>query len=150
MLRKQPHDSRRLLVLFILTTFVPAASLAWLGWRMVEQDRLLERQRVRERRDQAADLAAAALQRVLAEAEEKLTAFSAASAGRSSDIREGEALLMFTPGGLIARAATPLPYYPAVSPVAPAISAQLTDADDLELHKRDFAATLRILGRQTC
>ncbi len=47
-LEKQSHGSRRLRVLFVVTTVVPAvSSSAWLGWRMVEQDRLLENNRVR-------------------------------------------------------------------------------------------------------
>ncbi|MBI3694734.1 MAG: hypothetical protein HY238_07840, partial [Acidobacteria bacterium] len=53
--------SRRLFVLFVATTLAPAIGLGWLGWRMVEQDRALEKQRAQERRDHAADLGAAAL-----------------------------------------------------------------------------------------
>ena len=67
MFEKQSPNSRRLLVMFVATTVVPAVSLAWLGWRMVDQDRLLESNRLQERRDQAAELAAAAMQRILAE-----------------------------------------------------------------------------------
>jgi signal transduction histidine kinase len=50
-----------------------AAGLGWLGWRLLEQDRALERQRIQERLDVAADLAGAALVRLLAEQDDRLT-----------------------------------------------------------------------------
>ncbi len=111
MFEKQPHGSRRLLALFAATTLVPAASLAWLGWRMVGQDQLLQSQRLKERRDQAAELAAAALQRILAEAEEKLTTFSATPSA-TANLEDGEALVVFGDSGVLARAGTPLSFYP--------------------------------------
>src|SRR5258708_4327384 len=114
MLEKQPHSSRRMLALFTATTLVPAASLGWLGWRMVEQDRLLESNRAQERRDQAADLAAAALQRVLAEAEERLTSYSAAPSPAAAGLADGAALVTFGTTGVLDRAGTPIPYYPAI------------------------------------
>jgi len=79
--------------MFIAITVVPAVSLAWLGWRMVEQDRLLENKRVQEKRDQAADLAAAAMQRILAEAEERLTTFNAAPSSPGAALGDGAALV---------------------------------------------------------
>ena len=55
--------SRRLLALFLILTVAPAAGLAWLGWRLLEQDRALETQRALERQEYAADLVAGALSR---------------------------------------------------------------------------------------
>src|SRR5438128_10125625 len=124
MFGKQSQSSRRLLVLFVATTAVPAASLTWLGWRMVEQDRLLENQRVQERRDQAADLAAAAMQRILAEAEDRLTTFSTAPSLPVAGLGDGATLVMFDNGAVLDRAGTPLPYYPAIPPSAPLASAR--------------------------
>ena len=71
--------SRRLFVWFIATTIVPALGLGWLGWQLVEQDRRLDGQRLQEGRDQAAELAATALQRTLAELEERLATISVVS-----------------------------------------------------------------------
>jgi signal transduction histidine kinase len=146
MLNKQPHDPRRLLLLFVVATVVPAASLGWLAWRMVEQDRILEAKRVQERREQAADVAAAALQRVLAEAEERLTTFSAALISPVADLRNSAALVAFTRDGVLGRAGTLLPYYPAIPPSRDPHSTRLADADELELRKNDLAGALRIVG----
>jgi signal transduction histidine kinase len=145
MFEKQSHSSRRLLVLFAATTVVPAVSLAWLGWRMVEQDRLLESKRVQEKRDQAADLAATAMQRILAEAEERLTTFSAAPSSPAAALGDGAALVVLGNGGVLSRAGTPLPYYPAIPPSAPTDSAGLAAADELEFRKNDLAGALRAL-----
>ena len=65
MANQRPLQARRLLAMYLLTTLVPVASLAWLGWRMADQDRVLEAKRLEEQRDRAADLAATALQRIL-------------------------------------------------------------------------------------
>jgi hypothetical protein len=50
-----------------------AAALGWLGWRLLEQDRDLSRQRIQERLEGAADLASAMLVRKLMEVESMLT-----------------------------------------------------------------------------
>ena len=42
---------------------VLAATLGWLGWQLLQQDRVLETQRTQERLNNAADLIAAALLR---------------------------------------------------------------------------------------
>ena len=78
--------SRRLLALFAVTTLLPAAGLTWLGWRLVQQDRSLEQQRMREIREHAADLGSAALQRLLAEIEEGLSTALAGAPGRLAEL----------------------------------------------------------------
>jgi hypothetical protein len=62
-------------MLFLAIMRVLAATLGWLSWRLLEQDRALENQRIQERLDNAADLIGAALLRKLSETEEQLTAF---------------------------------------------------------------------------
>src|SRR5947207_1516876 len=106
MVEKQSPSSRRLLAMFVATTVVPAVSLAWLGWRMVDQDRLLESSRVQERRDQAADLAAAAMQRILAEAEDRLTTFSTAPSLPVAAVGDSAALVAFGNSAVLDRAGT--------------------------------------------
>ncbi|MDA2930871.1 hypothetical protein MYX84_13155 [Acidobacteria bacterium AH-259-O06] len=79
---------RHLLVLFLAITFVPATALLWLSWRILEQDRALETQRIQERLEHAADLIAAALERRLAEIEQQLPAWAASPpAGWGEDAR---------------------------------------------------------------
>ena len=144
-MKQQPHSSRRLLVLFVTVTIVPAACLAWVGWRMVERDRALEGQRAQEKRDQAADLAAAALQKILAEAEERLTTFSTAPSVQGDSLRDGQALVAFGDGGLLGHAGTALPYYPAVTTPSPPGSARFSIPDELEFRKNDLTGALRAL-----
>ena len=61
------HSTRRLVAWFTITTILPAVALGWAGWRMAIEDRTLQHERAREARDQAAELAATALQRTVAE-----------------------------------------------------------------------------------
>ena len=56
---------RRLTALFIGVMALMAGAFGWLSWRVIEQDRALERQRLIERRDAEATAAANSLQRVL-------------------------------------------------------------------------------------
>ncbi|HEV2486972.1 MAG TPA: hypothetical protein VGT08_15700 [Terracidiphilus sp.] len=146
MAKNQAQDPRRLLVLFLIATLAPAACLAWLGWRMVEQDRILEGQRIEERRNQAADLAAASFQRILAEAEETLTTFSSTRLSPGSGLGYGAALVALGRTGVLERAGTFLPYYPGTAPLAPPLPAQLAEADELELRKNDLPGALRAIG----
>ena len=115
---EKPLRSRRLLILFAATTIIPAASLLLVGWRLMEADRGEQGDRAREARvdalEHAADLAVSALQRVLAEAEERLTEFNA-SPDSVITPDAGAALLAFERDGVIARSGSPLPWYPAIA-----------------------------------
>lgn len=128
---------RRLIAWFALTTVVPAVGLTWLGWQMVEQDRVLERQREQERREQAADLAAAALQRILAELGESLRG------GGHGDPRAAIAVL--SPEGLVSRGGLGLPYYPLPTAAAP-FREGFAAADVAEFRDSRFAEAIGILA----
>lgn len=145
MATQQSQDPRRLLVLFVVATLVPAASLVWLGWRMVQQDRTLEGQHLEEQRNQAADLAAASLERVLAEADDTLTTFSTARLPVPIDLEYGGALIQFGRTGVVERGGELLPYYPGSAAIASPVPAPLVAADELELHKNDLTGALQIL-----
>jgi signal transduction histidine kinase len=58
---------RRIISGFVAVTCVPAATVLWLGWRLLEQDRRLETQHKQERREQAADRAVRSLQAALSD-----------------------------------------------------------------------------------
>ena len=58
---------RRIIAVFVAITCVPAATVLWLGWRLLEQDRRLEAQQKQERREQAADRAVRSLQAALSD-----------------------------------------------------------------------------------
>jgi signal transduction histidine kinase len=64
---------RPLLAAFLVFALAPVAALAWLGWRLLEQERELERQRAHERLQNAADRIGATLARQLTEIEERLS-----------------------------------------------------------------------------
>src|SRR5829696_2398864 len=63
---------RRLVALIAAITIVPLAVFLWLGVRLLDQDRRLERQQARERLQTASDLVVATLQRAAASTDQKL------------------------------------------------------------------------------
>jgi hypothetical protein len=58
--------------ILLAITIVPVAVLAWLTWRIFEQDRALAQQTVRDRLERSADLIVAALERDLVQLEDQL------------------------------------------------------------------------------
>jgi signal transduction histidine kinase len=64
---------RHLLTLFVAGTVAASAALAWLGWRLVDQERVVAAQHVRERLEGGADRAAAIFERNLHQLEEQLS-----------------------------------------------------------------------------
>src|SRR5262250_1266773 len=73
------RSPRYLLTLFVSIMLVLAASLSWLSWRLLRQDRALESQRSQERLDNAADLIGAALLHTLSESTDQFTPLLALS-----------------------------------------------------------------------
>lgn len=66
-------EQRQILILLIAATLIPMGALAWLGVRMLAQDRDIERQRRRDAFEVAAGRLALALDRRLQDVEERLT-----------------------------------------------------------------------------
>ncbi|MCA1559659.1 MAG: hypothetical protein LC753_02060 [Acidobacteria bacterium] len=64
----------RLLALFVLLAGIPLVALGWIGYQVVQQDRALESQRLRDRLDNAAALLARELDRTLSTWEDLLPA----------------------------------------------------------------------------
>jgi signal transduction histidine kinase len=62
----------RTLTVFLCLMLVLGGALGWLGWRLLKQDRALEKQRLQERLELAADGVAAALQQSLTDLESYL------------------------------------------------------------------------------
>jgi signal transduction histidine kinase len=136
---------RRLIVWFVAATIVPAAGLSALGWRMVVQDRALAREAAQARRNQAAEFAAEALQRVIAELERELAAAGAASNSGPGSGKDDAAVLLFDAEGLQARAGAALPYYPAVASPELTGDPRFARADDLEFKRPNLDAARRLL-----
>src|SRR5580704_11323663 len=68
-----PGAPRRLIVSFFLLLLLPAATVVWLGVQLLERDRGLEAQQLRDRRESACDRLIASLQQALSATERKLT-----------------------------------------------------------------------------
>ncbi len=131
--------SRRLFVLFVATTLAPAIGLGWLGWRLVEQDRALEKQRAQERRDHAADLGAAALERALAEIDEMLATVPDSG-------RQGVSLVVFGPQGVLRHTGAALAFYPATSAAGEPSPSVFAAVEALEFQSPGPTGAIRALN----
>jgi len=107
----------------VAATLVPIGALAWLGVRILGQDRDLERQRRRESLEFAAGRLATDVERSLAEVEERLA--------EGSGVR-------FTDSGFEPDPA--VLYDPQPSRSKLAASSLFSDAESLEFQRRDLAA----------
>jgi signal transduction histidine kinase len=64
--------NRQLIALIVGITVIPLAVLLFLGWRLLDQDRILERQQAQQSVEHAADLVVAALERAIANSGQRL------------------------------------------------------------------------------
>ena len=110
------------LVALIAGQVVPLATLSWVGWRLLAQDRALEQQQVQQRVERGADLLVSALQRAISVSEQRL----AAGAGPPA----GAVAVIFRLGQVDASPRDRLAYLPVVPPLreAPAFA----DGEELE------------------
>jgi signal transduction histidine kinase len=113
-LREWLRPPRTLFLILFLLTLVSVSALGWFGWKLLDQQRAVEAQRLQERLDQAADRIAATLRGTLAETGERLGAWAVAPpAGREP--QEG-LLLVLTESSLTAFPAGRLLYDPSAAP----------------------------------
>ena len=128
-----------LLAAFLAVTLGPALGLISLGWRLLEQDRALARQRIVERRENAADQVVAALQRELRASERDLAQLHAPSP-------EDDALLVeLVPSGMRAYPKNALLFYPSVPAPPEAPSIVYGEAEKEEFQRRDYEKALAAL-----
>src|SRR5260370_27110353 len=73
-LREWLRPPKSLLLILVLLTLVSVSTVGWFGFKLLEQDRMVQAQRRQERLEQAADRMAATLRRTLAETRERLSA----------------------------------------------------------------------------
>jgi len=97
------NPPKALLLLLFLLTLISVSTLALFGWRLLEQQRMVEAQRSQERLEQAADGIAAIVRGSLAESSERT------GAGLASP---GDLLLSLSPASLDATPPGRLLYYP--------------------------------------
>jgi signal transduction histidine kinase len=72
-LRFRGHPSRKTSILFLSVAALSVVALVWMGIRLLQQDRALEAQQLRERREAAADRLVASLEQILLAEERRLT-----------------------------------------------------------------------------
>jgi signal transduction histidine kinase len=118
-------QTHKIQTLFVAATLLPVGALVWLGGRVLDQDRDVERQRSRERLEVSAGRLALELERRFADIETSL--------GRGEGI-------VFTSDGIQGTAALPILYQPQSSsrstPLNPAIVAGETE----EFQRQDLSA----------
>ena len=141
---------RNLQVVFLSIMLLLAATLGWLGWRLLVQDRQLSVQRLADQRETAADLAAAALEKRLSGIEQDLDrALTATGNPKKPPASHGALFVQFQAGAIRVWPENGLLYYPELPATPEAPAALFAAADELEFKKRDYSnaiAALRILA----
>jgi signal transduction histidine kinase/tetratricopeptide (TPR) repeat protein len=138
MFSKRPARAlRRLVALIAAITVVPLATLMWLGWRLLEQDRALERQQIQQRVERGADLVVAALQRVIGVSEQRLV-------GGSQEWSDGAVVVRYRDQAVEAFPRERVAYFPVVPPLREAAVAAFARGEDLEFRQRDLKAAIEI------
>jgi two-component system phosphate regulon sensor histidine kinase PhoR len=136
----------RLLLMFFATTLILVSALAWMGWRLAEQDRLLAGQRLEDRCEHAADLAAAALKEDYSKTEARLMQLSASNPTELhsqanalvANFPEDSALLIYSADSIEVFPAGRLLFFPDVSPVPAAPGAIFAQVERMELQERKY------------
>ncbi len=143
-LRHWLRPPRQLLVVFLAVALMSAGAVGWLGWLLLKQDAALDVQRRQERLDQAADRAAAAMQRSIAD----LQAHANPPLGPNVRFPPGVSGISIRPGGgVTAWPEGSLLYYP-VSGVAPLAPSQtFADGERLEYSGNDLAGAARVYSK---
>ncbi len=126
---------RSLLALLFLVTLVSVSALGWFGWKLLDQERVVEAQRDRERLEQAADRVAAIARGTLAETGERLGTWLLAP---PSDGKPDEGLLLII-SGENAISAMPRPrllYRPSFSPPLEDLTNTFADGEVIEFQQK--------------
>jgi signal transduction histidine kinase len=127
----------KLLILFLLLSGIPLMALGWLGWRLFEQDRALENQRLRDRLDNAANLATHELDLRLSSWDDVLRRAIRGDSIRQ-DLPPDSTLLVFDAHGVSRREGLLLPYYPIVPATSEAPADIFDSAEIQEFREQNF------------
>ena len=125
---------RHVLTVFLCLMCVFGGAMGWFGWQLLQQERSLERQRVQERLEQAADHMAATLQRSLSELETYLGFIPGPGVKQPP---EGVALLRATERTITVYPPARLLYYPATPGGQEPSSAAFIEGEKLEFQQND-------------
>ncbi len=136
------RSPRPLLASFLAITVVLAGALGWLSWRLLEQDRELEQQRVRDRLETAADVVAGVVARSFADLQDevmRLASLPDSQLASALQQRNDNGLIaVLNPQSMDAYPALRLPYYPFVAPSEIPPEGTFTAGEILEFQQRDY------------
>jgi two-component system, OmpR family, phosphate regulon sensor histidine kinase PhoR len=132
----------KLVSLIVGVVVVPLLTLSWLGWRLLEQDRALERQQVQQRVSRGADVVVATLQRAVEESERTLAIESQSSPDDAVVVTFHEDSIDIVPR----RAVAYLPIVPALPEAHPNVFAE---GEALEMRAGEYAAATAVFRRLT-
>jgi signal transduction histidine kinase len=121
--RLQPP--RRLLGAFVAVALASAGALGWLGWLLLRQDAALDVQRQQDRVEQAADRAAAAMQRSIVDLQARV-------GSPAATLPAGVVSISITASGITASPAGAVLYYPTRAPEEPLPASTFSDGERLE------------------
>jgi len=132
--RSKLRPTRHVLMLFMAVSAVSVSALVWLSWRLLEQDRALENQRIQERLERAADLIVTSLDLGLSEIANRLSGVSDPGDFALSvafGLREVETY----PGGRLL-------YYPVIPQVRKSPVTVFEAGETLEFRRQDYAGAI--------
>ena len=129
---------RSLLTILFLVTLVSVSTLGWFGWKLLDQERVVEAQRARERLEQAADRIAAIARGTLAETGERLGTWLIVP---PSDGKPDEGLLLIVSNNLSGESLTAIPgrrllYRPSFGAQAEDFNNTFADGEVLEFQQK--------------
>jgi len=122
-------------------------ALGWLGWRLLQQDQQLSAQRMAERRETAADLAVAALERRLAAVDQDVVRLLAAGEPPKA-ASDGALFLEFADGEIRTWPRGRLLYFPDLPSSSEPPASLFTTADKLEFQKQDYLGAIAALRQR--
>ena len=143
--RFRRHPSLGMMILFLGVAAVSVAALVWMGVRLIKQDRALEAQQLRERREAAADRLAASLEQTLTAEEGRLDDPASVTLLPSAD---DVVLVVAGLSGSTDLRVWPersLLYYPVITPRRETSARLFAEAERYEFINQDFRRAIRDL-----
>jgi signal transduction histidine kinase len=134
MLHFRFRPPRNVLVLFIAVSAVLVLALSWLSWRLLEQDRALENQRIQERLERAADLIVTSLDLGLSELENRISVLP--------DLGDHALSVAFGPQKVETHPGGRLLYYPFIPQVRESPMTVFDAGETLEFRKQDYVGAI--------
>jgi signal transduction histidine kinase len=145
-LRFWRRPSKYSVILFLGVAAVSVIALVWMGWRLLQQDRALEAQRLEEKREAAADRFTAALEKALSDEERKLVDVPISEFPPAS-----EDYILINIGSEDVRVwpEKALLYYPVMPHGREASSRQFMHAERAEFQEKDYGRAVNAILRFT-